>query len=348
MASPRRFKPRFKALALGVSLALASGLSATQAAESTDTFSMLRQGTDLQQCLSHGSTSVSFETQLTADGALREATRVTHLSLENDSARLVECTQGHHRCLSTNLVFPVSIHTREIDNHASWDASDRMRLTDVIVDSLSEEAEGSGNFVAIKNEDESAYHLALTGMTSQTPDLVLDTTLRYSGALMSTEGLNTWFAPSHQALVEMRLVDRRTNKTFATRAIKISIPVTLRSRDTSGGTNRQWLEMVRAQVKQTGMSMLEEFRCAPQIMTAQSISDTKVIVHVRGVQGLLQGQGMLLIPRSQLTEQDNLQRKPGGWPIVRLSQVDELRAQADVISGSIAACRSGDCVAIPL
>jgi len=218
----------------------------------------------------------------------------------------------------------------------------------LIVNSLSEEAEGSGNFVAIKNEEESAYHLALTGKSTQTPDLVLESTIRYFGSLMITEGLNTWFAPSHSAVVEMRLLDRRNNKTFATRAIKISIPLALRSRDTSESTDRRWLELVRQQVQATGMSLLEEFRCAPQLMTAKSVSDSRVIVNLRGIQGLNQGQGMLLVPRSQLSVQEGLRHKPSSWPIVRLSQISEQRAEADLISGSTESCRSGDCVAIPL
>jgi hypothetical protein len=163
---------------------------------------------------------------------------------------------------------------------------------------------------------------------------------------MSTEPLNVWFAPSHSALLEMRLMDRRNGKTFATRTIKVSLPLTLRTRDTSGSTDRRWLTLVQNSVEQQGMELLENFKCAPQLLSARAISENNIQVQLRGVRGLNVGQGMILVPSNQF--HSSAQNSPAGFPIIRLTRVDELRAQGELISGNNEACRQSECIAIPL
>jgi hypothetical protein len=340
-------KLRLIIFSAGLSLCLLGANTPDALAADGNSFKILREGSELAHCLNKQSTSVSFESQTTSNGVVQESTQITRYSATDESDRIQDCVQSAHTCQKSNIFLPLAIRARELDTHSAWDPSDRMRLTDLIVQSLTEKAQGSGHFVTANEEDATDYRLALLGRTSQTPDLILDTQIHYFGTLISTEGLNEWLAPSHTALLEMRLMNRLSGRVYAERQIKIKLPLSLRTRDTSGGTDRRWLNLVQHMVEAQGTEMLEGFRCAPLLLTAQAISENQVIIQLRGVRGLSPGQGILLMPQHQMSSRNTLSDSKN-WPIVRVSSLDDLRAKGDLISGSNDACRAGDCVAIPL
>jgi len=347
MAKQQLYKLRLTIIGTGLSLSLACISSPVALASSSDTLKTIHEGSELAHCLNRQSTSITFESQTTSNGAIQDTTRITHFTASEDLERINECVQSARTCQNSNLLLPLAIHTKELEPHSAWDPSDRMRLSDLVTQTLTEKAQGSGHFITANEEDISDYRLALLGKASQIPDLVMETTIRYFGALISTEPLNEWVAPTRSAQLEIRLINQRSGKIYSERKIKIKLPLTIRSRDTSGSTDRKWLNLVRQIVESQGLEMLESFRCAPPLLTAQTVSDNQIAIQLRGVRGLTAGQGLLLVPRNQLESQksNNDQRN---WPIVRISSLDEQRAKGDLISGSSAPCRDSDCVAIPL